>query len=100
VSLPPEGPLKRPQTLGGVVYLGVLGACVAGLVIVLVGAWRTGLIWIGAGLLAAALTRLVLTERSAGMLRVRRKWSDVLMLTVAGVGLIVLTVIVPNQPAA
>ena len=32
------------------------------------------------------------------MLRVRRKWSDVLMLTVAGVGLIVLTLVVPNQP--
>ncbi len=33
------------------------------------------------------------------MLRVRRKWSDVLMLTVAGVGLIVLAVVVP-EPAA
>ena len=46
----------------------------------------------------AAATRLVLTDGRAGMLRVRRRWSDVLMLTVAGVGLIVLTVIVPNQP--
>jgi hypothetical protein len=31
------------------------------------------------------------------MLRVRRKWSDVLMLSVAGVALIVLSVVVPNQ---
>jgi hypothetical protein len=93
----PDGPLKRPQTLGGVVYLAVLGGSVVGLGIVLVGAWRTGLAWVGAGLLVAAVTRLVLSERGAGMLRVRRKWSDVLMLTVAGVGLIVLTVIVPNQ---
>jgi hypothetical protein len=92
-----EGPFKRPQTLGGVVYLGVLAAALVGLVIVLAGAWRTGLSWIGAGLLVAAFGRLVLSERGAGMLRVRRRWSDVLMLTVAGVGLIVLAVVVPNQ---
>jgi hypothetical protein len=98
--VPPEGPLKRPQTLGGLVYLGVLGASVVGLGIVLAGAWRTGLSWIGIGLLVAAATRLTLSERRAGMLRVRRKWSDVLMLTAAGVGLIVLTVVVPNQPPA
>ena len=92
-----DGPFKRPQTLGGVVYLGVLAAALIGLVIVLAGAWRTGLSWIGTGLLVAALARLVFSERGAGMLRVRRRWSDVLMLTVAGVGLIVLSVAVPNQ---
>jgi hypothetical protein len=93
-----DGPLKRPQTLGGVVYLGVLASALVGLALVAVGAWRTGLSWLGIGLLVAAATRLVLSDRRAGMLRVRRRWSDVLMLTVAGVGLIVLTVIVPNQP--
>jgi len=97
---PPDGPLKRPQTLGGLVYLGVLGASVIGLGIVVAGAWRTGLSWIGIALLVASGTRLVLSERRAGMLRVRRKWSDVLMLTVAGVGLIVLTIVVPDQPPA
>jgi hypothetical protein len=64
---------------------------------VLAGAWRTGVGWIGTGLLVAALARLVLAEQAAGMLRVRRKWSDVLMLSVAGVALIVLSVVVPNQ---
>jgi multisubunit Na+/H+ antiporter MnhB subunit len=93
-----DGPLRRPQTLGGVVYLAVLAASMVGLGIVFLGAWRTGLAWIGVALLVAALTRLVLSERGAGMLRVRRKWSDVLMLTAAGVGLIVLTIVVPNQP--
>ena len=95
--MPDDGPLKRPQTLGGLIYLCVLAAAAVGLVIVLVGPWRTGLSWLGAGLLFAALTRLVLSDRRAGMLRVRRKWSDVLMLTVAGVGLIVLAVVVPHQ---
>jgi hypothetical protein len=93
-----ENPLKKPQTIGGVIYLVVLAASLVGLGIVLAGAWRTGVSWIGAGLLLAAVSRLVLSERGAGMLRVRRKWSDVLMLTVAGVGLIVLSVVVPNQP--
>lgn len=95
-----DGPLRRPQTLGGVVYLTVLAASLVGLGIVVAGAWRTGLGWIGVGLLVAAFTRLVLSERGAGMLRVRRKWSDVAMLTVAGAALIVLTFIVPNQPPA
>ncbi len=94
----PDGPLKRPQTLGGLVYLVVVSAALVGLGIVVAGAWRTGLAWIGAGLLLGGFTRLLLSERRAGMLRVRRKWSDVLMLLVAGVGLIVLTIVVPHQP--
>jgi hypothetical protein len=95
-----DGPFRRPQTLGGVVYLVVLGAAFVGLGIVVAGAWRTGIVWMGAGLLLAAATRLTLSERGAGMLRVRRKWSDVTMLTCAGLALIVLAVIVPNQPPA
>ena len=97
-AVPPEPPFRRPQTLGGAVYIAVVAAALVGLVITAVGPWRTGVVWIGAGLLLAAFARLVLSEREAGMLRVRRKWSDVLMLTVAGIALIVLAVIVPNQP--
>ena len=97
----PDGPFKRPQTLGGVVYLAVLAASLVGLGIVAAGAWRTGVSWIGTGLLVAAAARLLLSERGAGMLWVRRRWTDVLMLTVAGVALIVLAVVVPSQgPAA
>ena len=91
---------KRPQTLGGVVYLGVVAASLVGL------GHRArrapgapGSRGSAPALLVAACTRLVLSERRAGMLRVRRKWSDVLMLTVAGVGLIVLTIVDP-EPAA
>ena len=95
-----DSPLRRPQTLGGVVYLSVLGAALVGLLIVAAGAWRTGLSWVGAGLLVAAGARLLLSEHGAGMLRVRRRWSDVLMLVLAGLGLIVLALVVPDQPAA
>ena len=93
----PDGPLKRPQTLGGMVYLVVVTIAIVGLGVVLAGAWRPGLGWIGAGALLGAFTRLVLSERGAGMLRVRRKWSDVLVLTVAGVGLIALAIVIPDQ---
>jgi len=93
-----DNPGRRPQTFGGAVYLLVVGMAATGLVIVAAGAWRTGVSWMGAGLLVGALARLVLPERRAGMLRVRRKAVDVGMLTLAGVALIVLAVIVPNQP--
>ena len=96
----PEAPFKRPQTVGGVVYLAVLAASLVGLGIVAAGAWRTGVSWIGAGLLLAAGTRLVLSERGAAPAASRRRWSDVLMLTVAGVALIVLAIVVPNQTGA
>ena len=95
-----DGPLRRPQTLGGVVYLAVLASAFFGLILVFLGPWRAGLTWIGVGLLVAAAVRLGLSDHNAGMLRVRRRWSDVLMLTAAGVGLIVLSFVVPNQPPA
>jgi hypothetical protein len=93
-----EPPRRRPRTFGGVVYLAVVAITLVGLGITVAGSWRTGISWIGAGLLVGALSRLVLSERGAGMLRVRRRWSDVLMLTVGGVALVVLAAVIPNQP--
>jgi hypothetical protein len=87
-----------PQTFGGVVYLVIVAMALIGLVITVAGPWRTGISWIGVGLLVGAASRLVLSERGAGMLRVRRRWSDVVMLSAAGVALLVLAVVVPNQP--
>lgn len=92
-----DHPGRRPQTIGGAVYLLVVGMAVTGLAIVAAGAWRTGVSWMGAGLLVGALARVVLPERRAGMLRVRRKSVDVAMLTLAGVTLIVLAIVIPNQ---
>ncbi len=95
----PEPPPRRmPQTIGGTVYIAVVLVVAVGLVLVVAGAWRTGLGWMGAAMLVGALTRAVLSERAAGMLRVRRRWGDVLLLSVAGVALVVLAVIVPDQP--
>jgi hypothetical protein len=93
-----EGPRRFPRTIGGFVYLLVVAMVLVGLGITAAGAWRTGVSWMGAGVLVGALARAVLSERSAGMLRVRRRWSDVLTLTVVGVALIVLAIVVPQQP--
>lgn len=95
---PEDGADRRPQTVGGGVYLLVVGAALTGLAITVLGAWRTGVIWMGAALLVGGTARLVLPERQAGMLRVRRKASDVLMMVLVGVALIVLALVVPEQP--
>jgi hypothetical protein len=96
--VPDPTPRRLTQTVGGTVYIVVVAMTCVGLGIVVAGAWRTGLVWMGIGLLLGSLSRAVLSERAAGMLRVRRRWSDVLMLTPAGVTLIVLAVVVPAQP--
>ncbi|HEX6876623.1 MAG TPA: DUF3017 domain-containing protein [Nocardioidaceae bacterium] len=93
------GPDRRPQTLGGAVYLVVLATALTGLVITVIGPWRTGVIWMGISLLVGGSARLVLPERQAGMLRVRRKASDVAMLLLAGIALVVLAIVVPDQPS-
>ena len=93
-----DNPNRRPQTFGGAVYLVVVAMALTGLAITVAGAWRTGVSWMGAGLLVGSLSRLVLPERRAGILRVRRRTADVGMLALAGVALLVLAAVVPNQP--
>ena len=98
--LPEDGADRRPQTIGGGVYLLVVASALVGLAITVLGPWRTGVIWMGVGLLVGGAARLLLPERQAGMLRVRRKPSDVVLMLLVGVALIVLAVVVPDQPGA
>jgi hypothetical protein len=79
---------RRPQTIGGVVYVAVAGAVAFGLALVAVGAWDTGLLIMGGSLLAAAAARMVIPDVSAGMLKVRHKVIDVFTLTLLGASLI------------
>lgn len=78
-------------------YLVVVMLSAAGLILVTVSAWRRGIALIGIGLLLAASARLALTEYDGGMLRVRKKWFDVLALAAFGVLLLVLAKWIPNQ---
>jgi hypothetical protein len=83
--------------VGGLVYLVVLATSAVGLGVVAFGPWRKGVALVGVALLLAALARILLTERNAGMLRVRGKLFDVLALGGVGVTLLLLAAVIPNQ---
>ncbi len=90
---------SKPSTIGGAVYLLVIAGTAVGLGIVEWGSWRLGVKVIGASVLVAAATRACLNSFNSGMLRVRSKPFDLLLLTTLGVMLIVLAIVVPNQTA-
>jgi Protein of unknown function (DUF3017) len=89
---------RRPSTVGGAVYLLVLAGAGVGVAIVSDGRWRLGVKWIAASLIGAALVRLALPSREAGMLAVRRRLIDVVLLAAVGVALWFLSTSIPNQP--
>ena len=72
-----------------VVLLGV----VAGLVIVAFAHWRLGCTCVGGAITLGGLLRLVLRDR-AGLLAVRRRAVDVVLLLGVGIGIVVLAWIV------
>jgi hypothetical protein len=85
--------------VGTVVYLVVLGCAAVGVYI----SWHQGSIGGGKGgvvggiaLLLAALIRLVLPARLAGLLATRRRVTDVLTLTIFGTGLLVAGLVLPR----
>lgn len=89
---------RKPRTVGGGVYLAVLGATGSGLGLVVLDRWRVGLAVVGGALIVGALGRLVIRKDSAGMLGIRAKPVDVLTLAALGVGLVVLSLVIPDQP--
>lgn len=89
---------RYPSTIGGAFYLLVLLVVGAGLVVVITGEWRLGIRIMGGSLLGAALIRLLLRARDAGMLAVRHKLLDAFVLVVLGVALIFLAGSIPDQP--
>lgn len=96
----PEEPRRYPSTLGGAFYLVVLGVVGFALVLVSLGEWRNGIRLFGGSLLLAAAVRLVLPTRNAGMLAVRHKLLDALILLALGGSLIFLAGSIPDQPGA
>lgn len=75
-----------PRWLGRLPYAFVLCGVMAGLAVVATDHFRRGSMLIAASVFIGALARLVLPESQAGMLAVRRRWMDVLLMTVAAVG--------------
>lgn len=90
---------RYPSTIGGFLYLWVLAAAALGVAWTWLGDdWRLGVTWISGALLAAAGLRLVLPSRDAGMLAVRHRAVDVLLLGAIGGVLLFLARTIPNQP--
>ena len=91
-------PRRYPSTLGGALYLLALAAVVAGTAIAVFDGWRNGVRWIGGGLVFAAVCRLLVPDRQAGMLAVRSRWIDVVLLAGVGGLLLFLAASIPDQP--
>ncbi|MPZ60386.1 MAG: DUF3017 domain-containing protein [Propionibacteriales bacterium] len=93
-----ELPFKTPRgkSLGTVAFVGALGLTGIGVLVAAVGSWRQGAGYVGAALLLACLARMVLPDRMSGLLRVRRKAVDVVILGLLGGGIVVLALLVPD----
>jgi hypothetical protein len=87
---------KKPSTTGGAGYLVVLAMVVLGIALVAANRWRTGMSAVGLAFLLAFVMRAVLPDDRAGMLRVRRRMVDLAILAACGMGILVLTAVVPN----
>ncbi|CAN5706381.1 hypothetical protein BH24ACT11_BH24ACT11_04660 [soil metagenome] len=90
------GPAGRPY--GSLVVAFTLAVTFLGLVIVAVDQWRVGLTIVGSAVVLASLARIVLPERNTGLLHIRRTGSDVLVMIALGATIVVLAVLVPDQP--
>ena len=96
MTLPQKPPLyvSHPFLAGIVRQLPLLAAILVvgvGLVLVTFGRWREGLVVIGLALIGAAALRLLLPLRRVGLLAVRSRSVDVLLLAGTGLALTVLT---------
>lgn len=89
---------RYPSTIGGAIYIAVLIAAGVGVALVVSDDWRLGVRVIAGALAGAAAVRLVLPQRDAGMLAVRHRFIDVLMLAGVAIALFVLTGSIPDQP--
>lgn len=99
--MPAQPPRRKyPSTIGGALYLLVLIAMAVGIGITWAAHdWRLGIRVVAGALAAAAALRLVLPQQDAGMLAVRPRLVDVLLVgTVAGV-LFFLVANIPDQPS-
>ena len=95
---PEDEPRRHPSTVGGLVYLLVLALTAVGIFIAWTGDWRLGMQWVGAAMILGAAGRLVLRSKDAGMLAVRNRAVDAVLLSGMGAMLIVLSESIPNQP--
>jgi hypothetical protein len=68
----------------------------AGLVVLTFNDWREGVLIFAGGVLLAGLLRAVLSDDASGLLRVRGRMFDVMLLLGVGAAILLLGLIVPN----
>lgn len=94
-----DGEARRyPSTIGGAFYLAVLAVVGIALGLVATGSWRGGIRWFGGALVFAAVVRALLPARDAGMLAVRARWWDCVLLAGTGAAILFLAGSIPDQP--
>lgn len=99
VPLLPPSSRRYPSTIGGAFYIGILISAGVAIGTVASGDWRDGVRVLAVGLAVAGFFRLVLPQRDAGMLAVRHRAVDVVLLAaVAGI-LWWLAGSIPDQPS-
>lgn len=87
---------ELPATVRQWPLLAVVGGVALGLLITAAGAFRVGLILVGASLLLGAVLRWLLP--TVGMLAVRSRFTDLITYAVPGVVIIVLTLMAQPDP--
>ena len=95
---PEDDERRYPSTIGGAFYLLILGGGALGIAIAWSGDWRLGIRFLAGSLCFAALLRLVLPARDAGMLAVRNRFFDAIVLGGVGAAILFLATTIPNQP--
>lgn len=89
---------RYPSTIGGFFYLAILVTAITGVGIAANGEWRLGVRLLAGSLAAAAILRLLLPRRDAGMLAVRHRLLDVTVLVLLSVSIFLLAAGIPDQP--
>jgi hypothetical protein len=89
---------RYPSTIGGAFYLLILAVTGVGVVATYVDNWRLGIRLMGGALIVAGALRLVLRQRDAGMLAVRHRLVDTVLLVGMGAALVFLAGDIPGRP--
>lgn len=97
--MPRPEPSAAAKSLRQWPLLVIIGGVVAGLAIAFLGqsTWRLGCLVIGASLGVGAVERIALPSREAGLLQVRSKGFDVVVLLLGAVAIIALSIAVPDR---
>ena len=90
---------RLPRSRGSQIYLLLLAGVFVGLMLVVSGPWRAGLLVVGVTFVIAALARVVVPVEHVGMLRVRNKAFDIFWTATLGLSLVVLAIVVPPGPS-